>query len=76
LLKAFAAATAEKTRVEDSEVTNVDWYIMPLLNPDGYEFSHTDDRMWRKNRAKPPQGPFTEIFQFFGVFLQVYLIST
>lgn len=20
---------------------NVDWYIIPLLNPDGYEFSHT-----------------------------------
>ncbi|XP_042887624.1 carboxypeptidase B-like [Penaeus japonicus] len=24
--------------------------LVPLLNPDGYEFSHTDDRMWRKNR--------------------------
>jgi len=24
--------------------------IMPVTNPDGYEFSHTDDRMWRKNR--------------------------
>jgi len=28
---------------------------MPLLNPDGYEFSRTDDRMWRKNRAPPPE---------------------
>lgn len=21
---------------------NVDWIIMPLVNPDGYEYSHTD----------------------------------
>jgi len=32
----------------------VDWYIMPVMNPDGYEYSHTDDRMWRKTRSKSP----------------------
>lgn len=21
---------------------DVDWFFMPLVNPDGYEFSHTD----------------------------------
>lgn len=26
-------------------------YILPVMNPDGYEYSHTKDRMWRKNRA-------------------------
>ena len=31
-------------------VRAVDWYVAPLLNPDGYEFSHTNNRMWRKNR--------------------------
>ncbi|XP_048481564.1 uncharacterized protein LOC105380091 [Plutella xylostella] len=30
---------------------NKDWYIVPVLNPDGYEYSHTTDRMWRKNRS-------------------------
>ncbi|XP_052815835.1 carboxypeptidase B-like [Mya arenaria] len=25
-------------------------YLIPVLNPDGYEFSHTNTRMWRKNR--------------------------
>nr|SVE74010.1 EOG090X00QE [Daphnia barbata] len=32
---------------------NIDWYIMPVLNPDGYTytFSPTGDRLWRKNRA-------------------------
>jgi len=29
-----------------------DWYIMPVLNPDGYEYSHTNDRMWRKTRSR------------------------
>ncbi|KAK4324500.1 hypothetical protein Pmani_004847 [Petrolisthes manimaculis] len=24
--------------------------IVPLANPDGYEFAHTSDRFWRKNR--------------------------
>lgn len=27
-------------------------HIVPILNPDGYEYTHTHDRMWRKNRAK------------------------
>ena len=35
------------------DVCDVDWLIMPLLNPDGYEYSRTTDRMWRKNRSKP-----------------------
>lgn len=31
-----------------------DFYIMPVLNPDGYEHSHTHDRMWRKTRSRMP----------------------
>jgi len=27
-----------------------DWYIVPVLNPDGYEFTHTNNRLWRKTR--------------------------
>ncbi|XP_044004140.1 carboxypeptidase B-like isoform X1 [Aphidius gifuensis] len=30
---------------------NVDWYIVPCLNPDGYEYTHTDYRFWRKTRS-------------------------
>jgi len=25
-------------------------HILPLVNPDGYEYTHTTNRMWRKNR--------------------------
>ncbi|KAK5642003.1 hypothetical protein RI129_008170 [Pyrocoelia pectoralis] len=33
-------------------IEKVDWIVIPLVNPDGYEYSHSVDRMWRKNRAK------------------------
>jgi len=36
-------------------VDNVDWYIMPVLNPDGYAYSWSTDRLWRKNR-RPTSG--------------------
>ena len=35
---------------------HVDWHILPLVNPDGYEYSHSSDRLWRKNRRPPPAG--------------------
>ncbi len=28
----------------DEVLSAVDWYIIPILNPDGYEFFHTADR--------------------------------
>ncbi|KAK6184875.1 hypothetical protein SNE40_007237 [Patella caerulea] len=31
-------------------LNSFDWIIIPVTNPDGYEYSHTDDRYWRKNR--------------------------
>ncbi|TRY63124.1 hypothetical protein TCAL_04005 [Tigriopus californicus] len=41
---------------QDQRIVGVDWYFMPISNPDGYEYSHETDRMWRKNRAPPPKG--------------------
>ncbi|CAA9994178.1 unnamed protein product [Nesidiocoris tenuis] len=35
-------------------VDGIDWYIMPVANPDGYEYSHSTDRLWRKSRSKNP----------------------
>jgi len=32
---------------------NYEFAILPLANPDGYEYSRTRNRMWRKNRGKP-----------------------
>ncbi|XP_034244843.1 carboxypeptidase A4-like [Thrips palmi] len=35
-----------------SWLDKVDLYVLPLANPDGYEYSHQSDRMWRKNRRR------------------------
>ncbi|CAK1552081.1 unnamed protein product [Leptosia nina] len=43
----------EKDMGVDYEVLKTaDFYIMPVLNPDGYEHSHTHDRLWRKTRSR------------------------
>jgi hypothetical protein len=34
----------------------IDIYVAPSINPDGYEYSRTNDRNWRKNRSGPRQG--------------------
>ncbi|XP_041455879.1 carboxypeptidase B-like [Lytechinus variegatus] len=34
---------------------NIDWYIVPSLNVDGYSYTWDQDRLWRKTRS-PNQG--------------------
>ncbi|KAL2161798.1 hypothetical protein VTH06DRAFT_7582 [Thermothelomyces fergusii] len=40
----------------DSDVRHAldsfDFYIFPIVNPDGFIYSQTQDRMWRKNRQR------------------------
>jgi len=47
LLNARDAATKKLTQ-------DMVWYIVPVLNPDGYEYTFTGDRMWRKTRKPYP----------------------
>lgn len=42
-------ATATDARV-DSLLAARDIWIVPVVNPDGYEYTFTTDRLWRKNR--------------------------
>jgi murein tripeptide amidase MpaA len=46
----------------DTLVTNfvnqVEFTIVPLINADGYEFSHTSTRLWRKNRKRNNDGSY------------------
>ena len=42
----------ENSAKYSSILSKADLYILPLLNPDGYSYSRSKDRLWRKNRAK------------------------
>ncbi|KAL7033049.1 hypothetical protein ACKWTF_007472 [Chironomus riparius] len=33
-------------------IRKFDWYILSLLNPDGYDYSMTVDRLWQKSRSR------------------------
>ncbi|CAG4967846.1 unnamed protein product [Parnassius apollo] len=45
----------EDVRSQDRDLLeNIDWIVMPLANPDGYEYSHTDERLWRRTRSFNP----------------------
>ena len=32
------------------DLLGIDWFVLPVLNPDGYAFSWDGDRNWRKTR--------------------------
>lgn len=37
-------------------LNNIDIYVLPVANPDGYEYTWTTDRSWRKTRSGPING--------------------
>jgi len=45
----------------DAEVTDMldkfNFFFLPVVNPDGYSYTWTNDRMWRKNRAPNSGSP-------------------
>uniref|UniRef100_A0A2A4J4T7 Peptidase M14 domain-containing protein n=1 Tax=Heliothis virescens TaxID=7102 RepID=A0A2A4J4T7_HELVI len=36
---------------EPDLLNNYDWILLPVVNPDGYEFTFTNARFWRKTRS-------------------------
>jgi murein tripeptide amidase MpaA len=63
LLSGYATDPEVKRRVDSSEI-----WIVPLVNPDGYEYSRTTDNWWRKTRRRieeTPCGPL--MWPSFGV---------
>ena len=37
-------------------LSNAEIWVAPMVNPDGHEFCRTQDRLWRKNRRRNPDG--------------------
>ncbi|KAI1268415.1 zinc carboxypeptidase [Xylariaceae sp. FL1019] len=38
--------------VVQAVLDNHDFYIFPIVNPDGFNYTQTNDRLWRKNRQR------------------------
>jgi carboxypeptidase T len=50
------------TRADQNPVrqwlTQGEIWVAPMVNPDGHEYTRTEDRLWRKNRRPNPDGSF------------------
>ncbi|MDX9806388.1 MAG: M14 family zinc carboxypeptidase, partial [bacterium] len=65
LLYSYDINPAIKELVDNSEI-----WIVPIINPDGYEFTWERDRMWRKNtRIGAPSFPGEYLEEVVGVDL-------
>jgi hypothetical protein len=53
LLENYATDTLVTRLVNKSEI-----WIVPMINPDGHQYSVTTDRLWRKNRRNNGDGTF------------------
>jgi hypothetical protein len=53
LLEHYASEPGIATRVNASEI-----WIAPMVNPDGHQYSVTNDRLWRKNRRNNGDGTY------------------
>ncbi|XP_072929534.1 uncharacterized protein [Epargyreus clarus] len=47
IIKEFLTSSNEDVR---ALAENIVWHIFPVINPDGYAYTFTNNRMWRKNR--------------------------
>lgn len=49
----YRSDSAVRNLVDNGEI-----WVVPLLNPDGHQYSVTNDRLWRKNRRNNGDGTF------------------
>ena len=52
-LLADAATDPAREWLQEGEI-----WVAPMVNPDGHEFTRTDNRLWRKNRRRNANGSF------------------
>jgi len=69
-LKIIDRFIVHRDEVANQILNKYDVHILPLLNPDGYEYTRNHDRAWRKNRGKNRRLPIcrgTDINRNFDV---------
>ncbi|CAH0678984.1 unnamed protein product [Chilo suppressalis] len=49
IVKEFLTSTDSDVR---AFAENLEWHVFPVVNPDGYVYTFTDHRLWRKNRSQ------------------------
>ncbi|CCH58947.1 hypothetical protein TBLA_0B01040 [Henningerozyma blattae CBS 6284] len=54
LLTRYGLKENEKLTRETNYLDSLDFLFIPVFNPDGYEYTWTTDRLWRKNRQLTP----------------------
>jgi hypothetical protein len=56
----YTADTLIRNYSTDAKIKNLvdslEFHVIPLMNPDGYRYTSSDDRMWRKNLGEGGQG--------------------
>uniref|UniRef100_A0A182UEK2 Peptidase M14 domain-containing protein n=1 Tax=Anopheles melas TaxID=34690 RepID=A0A182UEK2_9DIPT len=56
------------------EASTYQWIVVPMANPDGYEYTKADDRFWRKNRAPQQDNALgVDLNRNFGYKWELYL---
>lgn len=45
----YAIKELVENKTNDNLLEKVDWHIIPVLNPDGYEFTHKDTKVSHQN---------------------------
>ncbi|KMZ08365.1 carboxypeptidase A1 [Drosophila simulans] len=49
--KGRAKGEGQRQSRAEKAMRRIDWYFLPLANPDGYQYSRHTDRLWTKNRG-------------------------
>ncbi|KAF2896456.1 hypothetical protein ILUMI_09721 [Ignelater luminosus] len=48
----YAIQQLAENPVNNYMLAKADWYFIPIMNPDGFDYSHKQDHTWKKTRSR------------------------